>query len=560
MLITKKFKAFKAPLPQSLLTFLFLAPSAFFSFQDLHDGYVIQTALMFENFVAGSSFVPFSQYGPLWSLVLGLVSLMSSPDLLLISIRFFSIFCYSASMYLLFGIVQLLTKKMPSPIINFFFISSWYFFGPYHGWPSTFVLPLSLTCFAIFSDLMLNSQKWRAKALFIGSLVALIQFGRLQVGFLLLFAFIFLFLFFGLKRYVYFLLIGYSIVVAITFFTLNTQRVLYDSLYDLVIFPYGFHLSAERGATRIPIWTILIALFVLAAIRLDKTFFDSSLRKVFRFTIYFLLTTSTLIVICDLMIPSDISYWLRWRLLQRLYVGIFLGLLLSCLLEFGLILRSAKKKSLLCIRVDQINFGLSVLALAVYSQNYPLFSSHHTWYSSLPILLVSYILLREKLENPNNPRHKKGNSLVITLLVSTIGIWTINHSINAVRAPFEQIVWVSQEESVKYSAVKEFLDKNVERGSSLHNFCTTPIVFVIRPDVTPASRIFLWWEHFEDFSQYRIAAKKKAEFALVCGERLTVFDSLFNSANWTQKATLEGVNLSLYKRVPELIILSNTND
>jgi hypothetical protein len=128
------------------------------------------------------------------------------------------------------------------------------------------------------------------------------------------------------------------------------------------------------------------------------------------------------------------------------------------------------------------------------------------------------------------------------------------------RAPFEQIVWVSQEESVKYSAVKEFLDKNVERGSSLHNFCTTPIVFVIRPDVTPASRIFLWWEHFEDFSQYRIAAKKKAEFALVCGERLTVFDSLFNSANWTQKATLEGVNLSLYKRVPELIILSNTND
>jgi hypothetical protein len=550
MLITKKFKVFRAPLPQSLLTFLLLAPSAFFSFQDLHDGYVMQTALIFENFIADSSFVPFSQYGPLWSLVLGLVSLMSSPDLLLISIRFFSIFCYSASMYLLFGIVQLLTKKLPSPIINFFFISSWYFFGPYHGWPSTFVLPLSLSCFAIFSNLMLNSQKWRAKTLFIGSLVALIQFGRLQVGLSLLLAFIFLFLFFGLKRYVNFLLIGYSMVVAITFFTLNARRVLYDSLYDLVIFPYGFHLSAERGATRIPIWTILIALFVLVAIRLVKTFFDRRLQKVFRFTIYLLLTTSALIVISDLMIPSDISYWLRWRLLQRLYVGIFLGLLLSCLLEFGLILRSARKKNLLSIRVDQINFGLSVLALAVYSQNYPLFSSHHTWYSSLPILLVSYILLREKLENPSNPRHKKGKSLVITLLVSITGVWTTNHSINAVRAPFEQIVWVSKEQSVKYSALKKFLDKNVERGSTLHNFCTTPIVFLIRPDLKPASRIFLWWEHFEDFSQYRISAKKKAEFVLVCEERLTAFNSLFNSADWAQKATFEDVNLSLYQNVP----------
>ena len=99
--------------------------------------------------------------------------------------------------------------------------------------------------------------------------------------------------------------------------------------------------------------------------------------------------------------------------------------------------------------------------------------------------------------------------------------------------------------------MKKFLDKNVERGSSLHNFCTTPIVFVIRPDVTPASRIFLWWEHFEDFSQYRAAAKKKAEFALVCEERLTAFNSLFTSADWTQKATFEDVNLSLYQKVPE---------
>ena len=548
MVILKKFRVFTDPGPQSLITFLLLAPSAFFNFQELHDGYVLKTSRMFENFIVDSTFVPFSQYGPLWSLVLGLISVLSSPDLLLLSIRLFSIICYAASVYLLSRIVRLLTKKSPSPIIYLFFIASWYFFGPYHGWPSTFILPLSFFCFAIFTQLMLESQSWRTNTFLIGSLVALIQFGRLQVGLLLLLVFIFIFIFFGFKKYVYFLLIGYSLVVIITFFLLNTQHVLSDSLYDLVIFPYGFHLSVERGATRIPIWTILIALFVFAAIRLLIIDSYKKLQNVYFFVIRLLITIPVLIVLADQVISNDILNWLRWRLLQRLYVGIFLGLLISCLVEFGLKLRLSGKKNLLSHKVDQVNFGLSALALAVYSQNYPLFSSHHTWYSSLPILLTSYILLYEKMEYSDNSWFSKDKKLVFSLLISTTVIWTLNHSIGSVRAPFEQIVWISQEDRDRFSSIKNFMDDNVERGSSMHNFCTTPIVFILRPDILPASRIFLWWEHFENFSRYRLAAKADAEFVVVCKERLSAFNSVFTRDDWQRIANFEDTIFLFSKR------------
>ena len=89
-----------SPKSHFLLTLILLTPTVLYRFQNHHDGYVLQTSRLFKLALQGGSEYPFSQYGPLWSLILGLSSFVFPDDFLLLGIRVVSVLACAFAIYL----------------------------------------------------------------------------------------------------------------------------------------------------------------------------------------------------------------------------------------------------------------------------------------------------------------------------------------------------------------------------------------------------------------------------------------------------------------------------
>jgi hypothetical protein len=259
------------PFSHFLITFLILTPSTFFGFQNLHDGYVLITSQLFKTSILEHTPYPFSQYGPLWSGFLGLLGFLSDSNWLLLAIRFVSIICYSIAMAYAVKILTLITKQPVSLLFSVLFACSWYYFEPSHGWPSTFILPLSLIAAFTVIKYFLEIKTTSFDAMQVGFLIAIIQFTRLQVGVFLILLYIFILVFFRRIHFGFLVLLGYSITIISVIGVLSYLGFFSDAFFDQVIMAANFHLNPERGSLRIPIWTLIIALvFCLFIIILNR--------------------------------------------------------------------------------------------------------------------------------------------------------------------------------------------------------------------------------------------------------------------------------------------------
>ena len=533
------------PFSHFLITFLVLTPSVFFGFQNLHDGYVLTTSQFFKTSILEHNAYPFSQYGPLWSGFLGLLGVFSNSNWLLLAIRFMSIICYGIAIAFAVKILTLITKHPVSPLFSVLFASSWYYFEPSHGWPSTFILPLSLIAAFIVIKYFLEIRTSTFDALLVGFLIAIIQFTRLQVGVFLLVFYIFILVFFRRVQFGSLVLLGYSITIICVVGILSYLRFFSDAFFDQVIMAASFHLNPERGSLRIPIWTILIALvFTLFLIILSRKISTSALVI---YSLVGVLTLFSIIVSTQILIPGEELYFLRWRILQRLYVGIILGLFVYSVIVSGILqMKSKSHKKSRMLRYAP-NFFLIATSAAVYSQNYPLFSGHHSWYASLPIWVTSYLFLNQK--NKELKRTLQTNLILICIIFSLLlpSIWTLQESKKSSRASIDQIVWVNGIQENEFRELTNFANTHIPLKSSLHNFCYEPFIFVVRPDIKPASRIFLWWERFEQFPNYRTLAMQKSDYALVCSRTASQMNWLVEQSGWFVKAKSSKLGMVLYE-------------
>jgi len=533
------------PISHFLITFLVLTPSSFFGFQNLHEGYVLITSQFFKTSILEHTPYPFSQYGPLWSGFLGFLGFLFNSNWLLLAIRFMSIICYGIAIAFAVKILTLITKQPVPPLFSVLFASSWYFFEPSHGWPSTFILPLSLIAAFIVIKYFLEIRTSSFDALLVGFLIAIIQFNRLQVGVFLLVFYIFILVFFRRIHFGILVLLGYLITIIGVIGVLSYLRFFSDAFFDQVIMAATFHLNPERGSLRIPIWTVIIAsVFTLILIILSRKIPTSDL---IIFSLVGVLTLSSMIVLTQILISGEELYFIRWRILQRFYVGIILGLFVYSVVVSGILrIKSESRKNSRMLRYAP-NFLLIATSAAVYSQNYPLFSGLHSWYSSLPIWVTSYLFLKGK---NNELRRTLQTKLVLICLIFSLllpGIWTLQESRNSVRASINQIVWVNKIQENEFLELTNFANTYIPSKSSLHNFCYEPFIFVVRPDIKPASRVFLWWERFEQFPNYRTLAMQKSDYALVCFRSASQINWLVEQTGWSIKATSEKLGMVLYE-------------
>ena len=533
------------PFSHFLITFLILTPSSFFGFQNLHDGYVLITSQFFKTSILEHTPYPFSQYGPLWSGFLGLIGFLSNSNWLLLAIRFMSVICYGVAIAFAVKILILITKQPVPPLFSVLFASSWYFFEPSHGWPSTFILPLSLIAAFIVIKKFLETRTSSFDALLVGFLIAIIQFNRLQVGVFLLVFYIFIIVFFRRIHFGILVLLGYLITIIGVICVLSYLSFFSDAFYDQVIMAANFHLNPERGSLRIPIWTLIIAsVFTLILIVLSRKIPTSALIIL---NLVGVLTLSSIIVLTQILIPGEELYFIRWRILQRFYVGIILGLFIYSVIASGiLLLKSESRKNSRMVR-NAPNFLLIATSAAVYSQNYPLFSGLHSWYASLPIWVTSYLFLKGK--NNELKRILQTKLILICLIFSLLlpSIWSLQARNNSLRASINQIVWVNKIQENEFLELTNFAKIYIPLNSSLHNFCYDPLIFVVRPDIKPASRIFLWWERFEQFPNYRTLATQKSDYALVCFRSASQINWLVEQSGWSIKATSKKLGMVLYE-------------
>lgn len=519
------------PATHFITTFTLLFPSIFVGFQNHHDGYVLETAKLFRESLEHNSDYPFSQYGPLWSAILGTSTYLFPEPLVLIGIRFISILCYATAMYFASKIFLLLTEKVFPLTPSFILVGTWYFFGPYHGWPSTFILPLVLLLSYLLCESIYLVGPVKRNLFFVGMIVGTIQFGRAQIGIALLACVLFIgILFLGFKNTVL-TLIGYAVAVFGFILFLSSFGMLENATYDQIYFGFKFHLSSDRGATRIPYWTLGIAILTILLGRLIIQTKDNS-RKSVQIIIWGLTNSVLGALILEILTHSELLSLVHWKFLQRAFVGIVLGLAIFCSYESLRDLVGFKKlhseKSLLYRRA---RFGLGLISLSVLTQIYPLFSSHHVWYSLIPVLLTSYLLLDSRgFLNLKQSYKYVGIQLLLFLIYFTL--WQYSNISSSSQPPIKELVLTENEETNSLRKLLISSNKYIPRNSTVQNFCQDPTIFIVRDDLIPASRIFVWWEKFSQFKEYRIAARNPADYALVCDEQYAVIFGVVNPNDW----------------------------
>ncbi len=506
----------KNSIPQDhfYLCVFFLTPTIFFRFQDHHDGYVLQTSRFFASALKGEMEYPFSQYGPLWSGLLGLIGYFSPENLQLIGIRLFSVAAIATSLAISAKIFCLISEKRMPISLTMAVISTWYFFGPYYGWPSIFILPFVALLSLKACQVLNGTEPIGASVYLIGVLIGLIQLARVQIGILLLINMILVFFIFLERSAIFKLLIGYFTSLLLAALTLASFGLLQDAIYDQYFFGLKFHISADRGSTRIPIWTIAIGLLTWIIIaNFQKQGRNLKLAFIGAGIVISVLT----LLIIEILISSDFLNFLHWRAIQRAYVGITLGMVFYLLASVINSVSSKQKRAALKRNPDELmRMILTIIALCVFSQIYPLFASHHSWYASVPLLLAFVLRFKVQSEEISLPIQNRSSGILLILVLSYFLSWNVTNIISHEKAPINQFVLVDSVESDSLMLWKRFADKWIPVDSSVHNLCPDSTIFVVRRDLVPASRNYLWWNNFDKFSDYTDALRRPANFVLAC--------------------------------------------
>lgn len=529
------------PVHHFLICILLLTPSIFFRFQDHHDGYTLQTSRFFVDAIHGEMEYPFSQYGPLWSAFLGFVGWLAPDSLQLVGIRFFSVLAVAISLFISARIYNFISLKRLPLSLTVLVVVTWYFFGPYYGWPSIFVLPFIAWLSLAICQKIVDAKKYRYSPFIIGVCIGLVQLARVQIGLLLLLSLIFLFIFFFDRISLVFLLLGYTSTLLIVALILSQYGFLSDAIYDQYYFGLRFHISSDRGAGRLPIWTLLIALLTILVIRLLRNYW-------IRILIGITSVVVLLIFSIENTISSEILNFFHWRVVQRSYVGLIIGI--SIYLAFNVVKSCWSKQNRVQLKNSPrnlMNLSLSLIALCSVSQLYPLFASHHAWYSLIPLLLAFSLNYQSEIV-PSKVKIVRIFQLSLYLSVFLFNIsWYANVAISHERAPINQIVYVDKVEKGLMIKWQTFANKYIPVNSTIHSLCRDALIFVVREDLKPASRNYLWWDRFETFPDYVKSLQVSSDFILACENNESAIAKNIKLQNYTKIGTFQlGPLLTLY--------------
>lgn len=484
--------------------------SIFSGYQEDTDGYVLQTSRFTGLAILGILDYPFSQYGPAWSLSLGIISILTPDVLLSATLRILTLLAYALCIIRLSLHLREIGRQYLVFIGFSTIVLTHYISFPNYAWASTFGIFFATLLFHLISKVHFASLKFHHIAGF-SIIVVFCVFSRVQIGAsLFLIVAIYLFSSRGLKSSLYFLALTLFFVVMVLV-TLYHYDFAQSAIYDQFILAPIYNLSVQSPLLSLPIPTFALATFLMLMIFL----LERRPHLLLRILIPFAFCILTITLILDFL-EFPMAHVFRFSVLQKCFTSLVISLIFYIIIK----LIASLKRSSESILATPTTF-LCVIALANCSQIYPRFGSHHAWFSFF-LLFFAFLSV---FPFPHQETERKARisfpfSLkLLIVILAFIQVATIR-DLTYVRDSASFILMKPKSVS-EYATLQRQLDLSIPKGETVINLCPITSVFYLRKDLESASRLFVVWDRFLEISDYsRGVFEKSPHFLVSCDDKL----------------------------------------
>ncbi len=492
----------------SLLILLMLAywlPILRFGFDPHHDGLMIASVT---NLDFGDSSVPFNQYGPVWFIMLKLLSGLAPDSYLFLTLRIVTLVCYLISFLATYLFSRKFLSQRYSLGVVIVLLAIQPFVTDFNSdmipWPSAlsmFLIP-AIGLLLLESDKFSASGKFNVRCVLAGSLVLLTTLTRVQIGLALLATILLLLSIYQRWKNLFSLLLGFisSFVIAIG---LLVQLGWVRSLTHDVIGFGSTYVLGDRATFPKPVWTTLLTLiFVFSFIGLQL--FPVLCTRNFKFfsvvAAMFFLVLGGYVVFTERQLNPIQTLTVLFR---RIWIsGLLSATVLGLLLLMYTFFRARKVPD---FKMSTLVAMTSVAQLQVW----PLFDQMHAWWAATPCVILAAVLLKSL--NPLASLSNRSKSIyehVLLGVVSLIAFATFVSTMSHTRVPLQingfSGILISEDEGAELSAVNGFLQSQVSENDVVLNLCTNANIF-FDPEFLPdsAARSFVFWTPMFDLAQLR---------------------------------------------------------
>jgi hypothetical protein len=485
-----------------------MVPGVFTGFDSNADGLMFVTVKHLQNVMRNGGDWPFNQYGPFWSLVYALVTWNVSMGYSLVVMKAFTLLCYFITILFVYRIGSALFGGGVGYLASILILASQPFTFDLRPWPSSInMLLVSMVTYCCIQAIDETKHASRIM-LTAGILTSFIFLTRIQIGILLLFIISCFFIAMKKAKVIASFLIGFLSCLGVISIYLWSNGWLIDSFSDQIIYGSTYFNS---GSNPLPTFTIfgILAFFIL--FRCSEYILQRRISiKIWKnISIIVVVSLATSIYFCYQILKQRgmiSSLTIFFRIESRAWVSFTLaGLIYASYIQIIVIYKRDKNLEKFVPKMQKIYLLLSI-SLAAQLQVYPLFDPLHTWWGSVPgmIVIASAAPTVFKKQLSSNPRVKsKIESMTIIVLLVSITISQFAQFETRKQPLPERIFkldWVANDQRADLQSLQDFFQKYINVDSKVLNLCADTDVYFSNNLARPSTRVFVYWENFEAVS------------------------------------------------------------
>lgn len=501
---------------------IYLSQSANFDMH--HDGLITTNFLELRNSFKNDGFWPFNQYGVTWLIPYLPIILSGETDSIFQRANLVSLVIYYLTLILSFIAARKFLSTTLSVLVPVF-ISATASLSSLRTWPSVSAM-LYLSCFLLaaisYFTRGASIKSLRRSSLFMGVLIPMIIFSRVQVGIILLLVFSILVFKLGTsktRRYFYSAIILETLLIALF---LQRNNWLAPALKDT--FVYSLNYLTNDEARVVPFFTLIGSLSVLLV-------FYTLLSERLPFKLGWILSCSVVCAFFCLVVlyvktslnegPDSITLYII--LMRRLFVATLIATFLYFFIcQLREILKS--RGNLASFQNSQM-LALVLVAGASLLQLMPLFDSTHAWWASPPLAILLLVLVnRVSIKYFEFIRAKLAlkTLAIVSISVLLFSLQTNNQDksrLVSFGSNFMSNTFGFNSEISEQKKLSEIVFSVAPRGSKLLNLCINSNIFLTTKGYQSASRFYITWPNMSGYPEFiNATSTSDPDFILTCSD------------------------------------------
>lgn len=505
-------------------------PAPFVGFNSHHDGLMLVTVKQMHQAIQNGGPWPFNQYGPLWIFVYTIFTWNIPSEYLLILMRIIALLCYFLTAIIVYRIGKIVGGNQVAFIATLVLLGNEAFAFHMLPWPSAIAMPVialaSLLLVKLLESFSTTKSVSKSQILFLGLLLAIVLFTRVQIGILLTVASVLVLSLAKIPKAVFRLLVGFFASVILSCLYLQRNHWLGSALKDSYV--YGSRYFSNEYNPK-PLYTLIGVIFFMIFFAISERIIQYiNYKKIFyRFLMIAIMSILGIIFICyKILLARNMSlYGIYSLIIDRTWISLIFSGIIFFFFEQSITTYRFHKLKLPLERNVKTRNAIAIFALVAQIQVYPLFDRMHSWWGSVPGVVVVAILISERLEKVHLSSLKKEKillyifSLIVVFIVTPIIFQARTGNIRMTDAPYSTIL-VEPEQAKELENVQFFLDNNIPKNSKILNICSDADVFFSDSNREPSSRFFIYWFDFKSVTYIRDEMlRNRPDYLLICKSR-----------------------------------------